>query len=115
MLVYGVSVAAGNLWGGRLADRLGPIAALKLIFGLLAGVLLILTFTMHSPWLAVLTVLAWGAVAFGNVPGLQVYVVAQAQRQVPHAVDVASGLNICLLYTSPSPRDRQKSRMPSSA
>ena len=24
-------------------------------------------------------------------------------------------LNICLLYTSPSPRDRQKSRMPSSA
>ena len=25
------------------------------------------------------------------------------------------GLKICLLYTSPSPRDRQKSRMPSSA
>ena len=24
-------------------------------------------------------------------------------------------LNACLLYTSPSPRDRQKSRMPSSA
>ena len=24
-------------------------------------------------------------------------------------------LKICLLYTSPSPRDRQKSRMPSSA
>ena len=27
----------------------------------------------------------------------------------------ASALPICLLYTSPSPRDRQKSRMPSSA
>ena len=26
-----------------------------------------------------------------------------------------SGLKTCLLYTSPSPRDRQKSRMPSSA
>ena len=25
------------------------------------------------------------------------------------------GANACLLYTSPSPRDRQKSRMPSSA
>ena len=24
-------------------------------------------------------------------------------------------VNFCLLYTSPSPRDRQKSRMPSSA
>ena len=27
----------------------------------------------------------------------------------------SSSLNVCLLYTSPSPRDRQKSRMPSSA
>ena len=27
----------------------------------------------------------------------------------------ADRLSICLLYTSPSPRDRQKSRMPSSA
>src|SRR5678810_1362169 len=26
-----------------------------------------------------------------------------------------TGMTICLLYTSPSPRDRQKSRMPSSA
>ena len=30
-------------------------------------------------------------------------------------VDTTSPLNTCLLYTSPSPRDRQKSRMPSSA
>ena len=30
--------------------------------------------------------------------------------------EVASALwEVCLLYTSPSPRDRQKSRMPSSA
>ena len=28
---------------------------------------------------------------------------------------VIDGLDACLLYTSPSPRDRQKSRMPSSA
>ena len=28
---------------------------------------------------------------------------------------VPSGASTCLLYTSPSPRDRQKSRMPSSA
>ena len=27
----------------------------------------------------------------------------------------ATGNEVCLLYTSPSPRDRQKSRMPSSA
>ena len=29
--------------------------------------------------------------------------------------DHEDALDICLLYTSPSPRDRQKSRMPSSA
>ena len=28
---------------------------------------------------------------------------------------IDQGVRICLLYTSPSPRDRQKSRMPSSA
>ena len=28
---------------------------------------------------------------------------------------IAVDVNLCLLYTSPSPRDRQKSRMPSSA
>ncbi|MFJ1252676.1 MFS transporter [Cupriavidus sp. CuC1] len=94
MLVYGVSVAAGNIWGGRLADRHGPIAALKIVFLLLAIVLFALTFTAPHRWLVVATVLAWGAVAFGNVPGLQVYVVKQAERYTPGAVDVASGLNI---------------------
>ena len=94
MLVYGMSVAVGNLWGGKLADRLGPIPALRIIFALLAAVLLVLQFTAPHPWLAVGTVLLWGAVAFGNVPGLQVYVVKQAERFTPQAVDVASGLNI---------------------
>lgn len=41
-----------------------------------------------------ITVLLWGAVAFGNVAGLQVYVVQQAEHFTPRAVDVASGLNI---------------------
>ena len=35
---------------------------------------------------------------------------------IVHRLDKeTSGLCVCLLYTSPSPRDRQKSRMPSSA
>ncbi len=94
MLVYGVSVAAGNIWGGRLADRTGPLPALQVVFALLALVLLALAFTAANKWLVLLTVLAWGAVAFGNVPGLQVYVVQRAERDAPQAVDVASSLNI---------------------
>lgn len=94
MLVYGVSVAAGNIWGGRLADRKGPVRALQIIFALLALVLLALSFTAPSPVWVLVTVLAWGAVAFGNVAGLQLYVVRQAERDAPQAVNVASGLNI---------------------
>jgi DHA1 family inner membrane transport protein len=94
MLVYGVSVAFGNIWGGKLADRKGPIRALQIVFALLAAVLLVLQFTAANKITVLITVLAWGAVAFGNVPGLQVYVVQRASRDAPQAVDVASGLNI---------------------
>ena len=39
-------------------------------------------------------------------------------RIIPRVIqdnDQADEVDACLLYTSPSPRDRQKSRMPSSA
>lgn len=94
MLVYGGSVAVGNLWGGKLADKMGPIKALTLIFTGLAAILLIFNITAFNPLAAVATILIWGAFAFGNVPGLQVYVVKLAERYTPDAVDVASGLNI---------------------
>lgn len=94
LLVYGISVATGNIWGGKLADRLGPTSALYIIFGGLAAILFVLTFTAYNPIAAVITLLVWGAFAFGNVPGLQVYVVQLAERYTPHSVDVASGLNI---------------------
>jgi MFS transporter, DHA1 family, inner membrane transport protein len=94
LLVYGVSVAIGNIWGGKLADKLGSIQALYRVFTGLAIVLLIFTFTATNPYLAVATILVWGVFAFGNVPGLQVYVVQLAQQHAPHAVDTASGLNI---------------------
>ena len=94
VLVYGISTAVGNIWGGRLADKHGPIRALQIIFAILATVLLVFTFAAPHAWLAVAVVVCWGAVAFGNVPGLQVYVVKQAERFTPEAVDVASGLNI---------------------
>ena len=94
LLVYGISVATGNIWGGKLADRLGPTSALYIIFGGLAAILFVLTFSAYNPVAAVITLLVWGAFAFGNVPGLQVYVVQLAERYTPHSVDVASGLNI---------------------
>lgn len=94
MLVYGVSVAIGNIWGGKMADKMGPIKALTIIFSGLASILLIFNVAVINPITAVITILIWGAFAFGNVPGLQVYVVKLAEKHTPNAVDVASGLNI---------------------
>ncbi len=94
LLVYGISVAVGNIWGGKMADNFGPIKALTIIFSGLAGILIVLNFTAYNPIAAVITILVWGAFAFGNVPGLQVYIVKLAEKYTPDAVDVASGLNI---------------------
>ena len=45
------------------------------------------------------------------LPGIMVF----ALKVLIVLVGIWLLLNVCLLYTSPSPRDRQKSRMPSSA
>ncbi|MGP3035664.1 MFS transporter [Serratia ureilytica] len=94
LLAYGVAVAVGNIWGGKLADRHGAVRALSFIFAALAVLLLVFQFTASHSIAALLTVIVMGMFAFGNVPGLQVYVVQKAAQYTPNAVDVASGLNI---------------------
>ena len=54
------------------------------------------------------------------LPEKVVYIRCKRYQQVAQtiknmAIRGAPAIGICLLYTSPSPRDRQKSRMPSSA
>lgn len=87
LLGYGVSVAIGNVWGGKLADKHGAVSALVLL-------LLVFQLTASVHYAALATVLVMGVFAFGNVPGLQVYVVQKAEQYTPGAVDIASGLNI---------------------
>ena len=94
LLGYGVSVTIGNIWGGKLADRHGAIFALKVIFAILALLLLLFQFTTEIKYIALAIILVIGAFMFGNVPPLQVYVVQKAEQYTPNAVDVASGLNI---------------------
>ena len=47
--------------------------------------------------------------------GLNVYITPKNLLEEEHNVANRKKASACLLYTSPSPRDRQKSRMPSSA
>ena len=53
---------------------------------------------------------------FGKTTAVSMFVAAYAMC-VPNSTQsiFSTGRRACLLYTSPSPRDRQKSRMPSSA
>jgi len=93
LVLYGAAIALGNVVGGKVADR-DPVRALVVLFALQAAVLVLFTFTALSPALALVTLAALGFLSFANVPGLQLYVVAMAQRHRPAAVDVASALNI---------------------
>ena len=43
------------------------------------------------------------------------YVNLEATGSYPDGAYESGGLEACLLYTSPSPRDKRQSRMPSSA
>ena len=52
------------------------------------------------------------ATKFGSEPNSQVSLVDAA---MPGMLPVINKFCICLLYTSPSPRDMRRSRMPSSA
>ena len=54
-----------------------------------------------------------------TLPMVPVITKAKVPQIIPHStsskITMTGSEYICLLYTSPSPRDRQKSRMPSSA
>ncbi|HWD31919.1 MAG TPA: MFS transporter [Pseudomonas sp.] len=94
LVVFGVATLIGNLAGGRLADSLGWQRALRLLFVLLAGVLVLLALSLQSPLAMVVVLFIWGVLAFGMTPGFQAGMLASAERYTPKAVDFASGLNI---------------------
>lgn len=93
LVLYGLAIAVGNIAGGKIANN-DPVKALIGLFIMQAIVLIILTFTVTSPVLTIVTLAALGFLQFGNVPGLQLYVVQLAKEHRPGAVDVASALNI---------------------
>ena len=59
--------------------------------------------------------LRMGTVAISRPSAHCVHTIAHITSTIDFLYSVFRLLSLCLLYTSPSPRDRQKSRMPSSA
>lgn len=77
LLVFGGGLVVGNLLGGKLADRrLLPSLLGSLL--LLALVMALMSFALHSQWLTVLFVALLGAASFATVPPLQMWVLEKA-------------------------------------
>ncbi|MBB3343779.1 MFS transporter [Luteimonas sp. RC10] len=90
LLVFGVGMIAGNLLGGRFADR-APTAAIPATLLALAAVLALLGAAMHqAPAMVVATGLL-GVAAFATVAPLQAWVL---QRAGDDGRNLASSLNI---------------------
>ncbi len=94
LVLYGVAVAFGNIWGGKVADTKGPLHALKYGVSALSVVLVAFYFGQHSKVSAVLLLIVWGALGYAIVPVLQSFVVTLAKYLKLDGLDVASGLNI---------------------
>lgn len=91
---YGAGVMLGNNYFARLADRRGAITALLWVYVMLSLALLTLGLTASSKVAVIPVIIAWGAFAFGNVSVLQLYVMQQAKKILPHATEAASSMNI---------------------
>lgn len=64
------------------------------MFSVLSIVLASISSIASNPYFMVPTVMIWGAMAFGSIPVLQLYVVQQAEIHAPKSVDAASSMNI---------------------
>ncbi|KAB2897712.1 MAG: MFS transporter [Burkholderiaceae bacterium] len=90
LLLFGAGLAAGNLLGGKLADR-GVMRALFLSIGALMVVLAAGRWAFGHSALAMAYVVVLGTVAFATVAPMQMRVLQQAG---PEGANLASSLNI---------------------
>lgn len=90
LLLFGGGLAAGNLLGGRLADR-GALRAVLATLAVLAAVLGAMQLVIHTPATAVVFVAVLGVAAFATVSPLQLRVLEKASGA---GQNLASSLNI---------------------
>jgi DHA1 family inner membrane transport protein len=90
LLVFGGGLVAGNLLGGRVADR-SLVAAVLGTLGALGVTLALMTLALHDRTAAVLLVGLLGVAGFATVAPLQMWVLEKAQGA---AQSLASSFNI---------------------
>jgi predicted MFS family arabinose efflux permease len=94
LVFYGIAVAVGNIWGGKVADRKGPLHALRYFVSWMIAIMIAFYFGQEYKIIAVPLLLAWGVFGFAVCPGLQFFVMILAKRLKLETADVAAGINI---------------------
>ncbi|MFJ5196935.1 MFS transporter [Streptomyces sp. NPDC088394] len=94
LVLFGAATVAGNLIGGRLTDRLGAVAVIRVALTGLAVSLAALLLTQNHPIAVAVNIAAWGVFAFLISPAVQTHAVSLATTHGPGAEKAASGLNI---------------------
>lgn len=94
LVFYGVAVTLGNIYCAKSADKFGAVKTLIGMFIALSIVLALISPAAVNPYFMVPLVMLWGAMAFGSIPVLQLYVVQQAEKHAPASVDASSSMNI---------------------
>ncbi|SKC59234.1 MFS transporter [Krasilnikoviella flava] len=89
LVVFGAGLFAGNVLGGRAADR-NLVKALVTVIAVLAAVLVVFALTAQSKVATVVALLLMGGFGFATVPGLQ----ARIMRFTEAAPTLGSGANI---------------------
>lgn len=89
LVLIGVGFTLGNSIGGKLADW-SLDGATKLILGALTVIMVVMPFMMTTKIGAAISLVVWGAAAFGIVPPVQMRVM-QAAAQAP---GLASSVNV---------------------
>jgi len=100
LLVFGVAAAIGNMLGGTLADRMGPVPTAALGLAGMAAALILQSFALKftSPELAryivLLLIFCWGISGWTFYPAQ----VASIIRIDPQASAIALSLNASVMY-----------------
>lgn len=93
LLIYGVCGIGGNFFGGRITDQIGSHRSLILTLGFLSLSLLMMTWSIALPFVAIFNFCCVGFWAFSCVAPLKKFAMEYALAFTPKTIDSSISLN----------------------
>lgn len=93
LLLYGICGIGGNFFGGKLTDFKGSNQSLILTLGLLSISLLLMTWSIHLPILAIFNFCCVGFWAFSCIAPLKKFAMEYATAYTPQTIESSISLN----------------------